>query len=71
MNRRAITELQRRCLIEATIEDLLPFPRGYARSKSGPFYSLQTVQGLITRGMLRAVKQTAGRRALILTARAA
>jgi hypothetical protein len=49
-----LSEIQRRCLIEATIDDLRPFPRGYARTKSGPtFYPRATVQNLIRRGALR------------------
>jgi len=51
---------QRRCIIEATIDHLRPFRRGYARSKAGPFFSLRTVQILLDVGALRWV-QTCGR----------
>lgn len=65
------SELRRRCVIEATIEPLIPFRRGFARSKAGPFFELRTVQALINTGELRAVRQLGGRRALTVTARAA
>jgi hypothetical protein len=54
---KAISDVQRRCIVEATIEPLTPFRRGYARSKAGPFYEVRTVQPLITSGALRRVNQ--------------
>ena len=66
-----ITDMQRACLIEATIEPLTPFRRGYARSRSGPFYGLTTVNKLIRTGALRMVKDRAGRKFGSVTARAA
>ncbi len=65
---RPITPTQRNCIIEATIEPLFPFRRGFARSKAGPFYNLQTVHRLIDIGALRFVRN--GPVALV-TARAA
>jgi hypothetical protein len=63
------TAAQRRCLIEATIEPLTPFRRGYARSRQGPFYGLPTVNKLIRAGALRIIKDRAGRRLGTVTAR--
>jgi hypothetical protein len=54
---KALSEVQRRCIVEATIEPLTPFRRGYARSKAGPFYEVRTVQSLISSGALRRVNQ--------------
>lgn len=69
--RHTVSDVRRRCIIEATIEPLIPFRRGFARSKMGPFFELRTVQALINTGALRAVRQLGGRRALTVTARAA
>ena len=65
---RPLSPTQSRCIIEATIEPLFPFRRGFARSKAGPFYNLQTVHRLIETGALRFVRN--GPVALV-TARAA
>lgn len=65
-----ITNLQRACLIAATIEPLTPFRRGYARSKAGPFYDVRTVHALIQTGALRMIMNRAGRQFGTVTARA-
>jgi hypothetical protein len=63
---------QRACIIEATIEPLTPFRRGYARSKMGPvFYDVRTVHSLIQTGALRMIMNRAGRKFGTVTARAA
>lgn len=49
----ALTDTQRRCVIDATIEPLRQFRRGYARGKFGPFYKPQTIETLIQNGHLR------------------
>jgi len=56
-----LTDHQRRCIIEATIEPLIPFRRGFARSKSGPFFDVRTVHSLIQQGALRLINKRAGR----------
>lgn len=61
---------QRRCIIDATIEPLRPYRRGFARSKTGPFHSLTTVNSLITTGALRMIRNRAGRQYGSVTARA-
>ena len=66
-----ITETQRRCLIEATIDPLVAYRRGFARTKVGPFFSLQTVNALVDIGALRAYHPRRGRRGLHVSARAA
>lgn len=65
------TDLRRRCLIEATIDPLVPFPRGFARSKMGPFFELRTVHALIGTGELRVVRPERGRHRMQVTAGAA
>jgi len=62
---------KRRCVIEATIGPLMPFPRGFARSKMGPFFVNGTVKALIDSGHLRLIKETCGRRRILVSARAA
>lgn len=64
-----MSDRQRDCLIAATIQPLTPFRRGYAHSRSGPFYGLQTVNKLIRTGALRMVKDRAGRQFGTVTAR--
>jgi len=66
---KAISETQRRCVIEATIAPLFLFPRGFARSKFGPFYSPQTIAALIQNGHLRPTPHC-GRRGRTVTATA-
>jgi hypothetical protein len=66
---RPVSEVQRDCIIAATIEPLTPYRRGYARSRQGPFYGLQTVNKLIRTGALRMIKHRAGRRPGTVTAR--
>lgn len=66
-----LSNIQRRCLIDATISPLVGYRRGYANSKAGPFYNLRTVHGLIERGVLRVVRDRGGAHYLRLTARAA
>ena len=65
------SEVQRRCLIEATIDPLIPFPRGFARSKAGPFFEHRTVHSLINTGALRIYQPVRGKRGIQVTARAA
>jgi hypothetical protein len=66
-----ITPNQRRCLIEATIDPLVQFRRGFARSKAGPFFEFRTVQPLIKKGALRIIRPCFGSNRFQLTARAA
>lgn len=61
---------KRRCIIEATIDPLMPFPRGFARSKMGPFFVNGTVKALIDSGELRMIRETRGRRRILVSARA-
>jgi len=65
-----LSDTQRQCMIEATIEPLMAFRRGFARSKQGPFYQLQTVRALLDSGHLRAYHPNRGRMGLRLSARA-
>lgn len=69
--RHTVTETKQRCVIEATIEPLSPFPRGFARSKAGPFFDLRTVQSLIRAGALRIYHPVRGKSRILVTARAA
>lgn len=69
--RHTISDVRRRCIIEATIEPLTPYRRGFARSKAGPFFELQTVHGLIKSGALRIFHSVRGRSRIMVTARAA
>ena len=64
-----LSDMQRRCVIEATIEPFTPFRRGYARSKTGPFYDVRTVHSLIQTGALRMIMNRAGRQFGTVTAR--
>lgn len=66
-----LSRIQRRCLIEATIDHLVPYPRGFARSKVGPFFGLKTVTALVNTGVLRVVKPRRGRHRMQVSARAA
>lgn len=66
-----LSDIQRRCMIEATIDPLKPFRRGFARSKLGPFFNGRTIEGLVARGVLRVIQSRGRRSYLILTARAA
>jgi hypothetical protein len=63
-----MTPARRRAIIEATIDPIRPFPRGYARTKQGPFIQLCTVHSLLRSGALRPVPQCGSLR--LLTARA-
>jgi hypothetical protein len=65
-----MSAIQRRCVIEATIDPLIAFRRGFARSKEGPFYPLATVRALVQSGALRAYHPRRGRRGLHVSARA-
>lgn len=65
-----LSPTQRRCIIDATIEPLRPFRRGFARSKQGPFHSLPTVNSLVSTGALRMIRNRAGRQYGSVTARA-
>ena len=67
----APTELHKRCIIAATIEPLRPFPRGFARSKAGPFFEVRTVHALVKIGHLRVVRPERGRHRIMISARAA
>lgn len=53
-----LSPTQRRCIIDATIEPLRPFRRGFAPTKTGPFYEAQTINALIKTGALRVIKKT-------------
>jgi hypothetical protein len=64
-----ISPNQRRAIIEATIDPLISFRRGFARTSEGPFFELRTVKPLIDSGTLRAVFPARGRRGIQLTAR--
>lgn len=44
---------KRRAIIEAIISPLIPYPRGYARSKWGPFFHHWTIEALLRDGTLR------------------
>lgn len=68
---RPLSNVQRRCIIQATIEPLSPFRRGFARSKAGPFFDLRTVHSLVNSGALRAYHPIRGKRSIQVTARAA
>jgi hypothetical protein len=70
MTTRFGTELHKRCVIEATIEPLRPFRRGFARSKAGPFFEPRTVQALVGAGLLRVVYPERGRSRIMISARA-
>lgn len=63
-----LSDIQRRCIIEATIAPLEGFSRGYARTKMGPFFYVNTIHALLKTGALRRV--WSGNRFLI-TARSA
>jgi len=65
-----LSDTQRACVIEATIEPLMAFRRGFGRSKQGPFFALATVRALINSGHLRAYHPDHGRMGLRLSARA-
>lgn len=71
MTTRFGTELHRRCVIEATIDPLRPFRRGFARSKAGPFFDPRTVQALVGAGMLRVFHPVRGKSRILVSARAA
>ncbi len=71
MQPRDIAELHRRCVIEATIAPLVPFPRGFARSKNGPFYNPRTVYRLLQSGDLRMIMSRVGGKHGSVTARSA
>lgn len=64
------TPTQRRCIIDATIEPLRPYRRGFARTKSGPFHDVRTVNSLLVTGALRMIRNRAGRQYGSVTARA-
>jgi len=64
------SDIQKRCIISATIEPLIPFRRGFASSKLGPFYDVRTVHSLIQTGALRMIMVRAGRKFGTVTARA-
>jgi hypothetical protein len=65
-----LSNIQRHCIIEATIDPLLPFPRGFARSKAGPFFELRTVSSLVETGALRIFHPVRGRSRIQVSARA-
>ena len=62
-----LSTIQRACIIAATIDPLIPFRRGYAKSKLGPFYDVRTVHSLIQTGALRMIMT--GRKFGTVTAR--
>ena len=59
---------QRRCIIDATIEPLRPYRRGFARSKSGPFHDPRTVHALVNVGALRVIRRRRGSTDISVTA---
>jgi hypothetical protein len=65
-----LSDNQRRAVIEATIDPLVAFRRGFARSKQGPFFELRTIKPLIDAGVLRVFHPERGKRGLRITARA-
>ncbi|QDM32066.1 hypothetical protein FNL55_12540 [Tardiphaga sp. vice352] len=71
MRVRPLSPAQRQCIIEATIEPLAPYPRGYARAKTGPFFDTRTVHYLVLRGHLRIIKDRVGPHFRNVSARAA
>lgn len=64
--RKHLTDLQARCLDVAAAGPLFPFPRGFGADKSGPFFPLRTVQGLIERGRLALAKERSGHRRVMV-----
>ena len=66
---RARSPSQVRCIIDATLEPLIAFPRGFAHSKMGPFHLTQTVQALIRDGSLRVIRGQRGNHNLTISAR--
>ena len=64
-----LSDIQRRCIIAATIDPLIPFRRGYGASKAGPFYDVRTVHALIQTGALRMIMNRAGRKFGTVSAR--
>ncbi len=64
-----MSDYQRRCIIEATIDPLIAFRRGFARTKAGPFFPLSTIRALVNLGALRAYHPRRGRRGLQVSAR--
>jgi hypothetical protein len=65
-----LSAAQVRCVIEATIDPLMPFRRGFARSKAGPFFFPGMISGLVERGDLRLWREVRGRRRILVSARA-
>lgn len=65
-----LSAAQRRCLIQATIDPLVAFPRGFSRTKHGPFFNMRTVGPLLKSGALRAYHPRRGRRGIQISARA-
>jgi hypothetical protein len=59
--RKNLSGLQARCIAVAAAGPLLPFPRGFAADRMGPFFPLRTVHGLIERKRLAIVKEPFGR----------
>lgn len=59
-----LTDARIRCVIEATIGNLRPFRRGYARTKEGPFFDLRTIDVLIRAGALVPVRRCGNLRRL-------
>ena len=66
-----LTDTHRQCVIEATIDPLVSYRRGFARTKDGPFFAHQLVRELIKAGALRSYYTPNGRRDLHVSARAA
>lgn len=61
---------KRRCLIEATIDPLMPFRKGFGRSKLGPFFCNGIVMAMVNSGDLRLWREVRGRRRILVSARA-
>ncbi len=68
---RPLGDIQRRCIIAATIDPLIPFRRGFARSSAGPFFELRTVASLIKSGALRIFYPVRGKHRIQVSARSA
>ncbi|WGR74311.1 MULTISPECIES: hypothetical protein [unclassified Bradyrhizobium] len=65
-----LSDTQRACIIEATIQPLRRFPKGYGRPSGEVFFDHRTVGSLLKTGHLRMIYPPGGWRPFV-TARAA